>query len=36
MEKVFNEAINQPDIVGLSIATRADCLNDDVLDLLCS
>ena len=28
------EAINHPDIVVLSVATRPDCLPDDVLDLL--
>lgn len=31
---VFTEAINHPDIRILSIATRPDCLNDDVLALL--
>lgn len=30
----FMEAINHPDIVALSIATRPDCLGDDVLSLL--
>lgn len=30
----FIEAINHPDIVALSIATRPDCLGDDVLSLL--
>lgn len=30
----FEEALVQPDIVGLSIATRADCLPEDVIDLL--
>lgn len=34
MREIFYEAINQDDIVGLFIATRADCLNDEVLDLL--
>lgn len=34
MRQMFFAAINEPDIVGLSIATRADCLPDDVLDLL--
>ena len=34
MREMFYTAINQPDIVGLSIATRADCLPNDVLDLL--
>lgn len=30
----YEEAINHPDIVALSIATRPDCLGDDVLRLL--
>ena len=34
LRKIFTEAINHPDIVILSIATRPDCLPDDVLDLL--
>lgn len=32
--KIFTEAINHPDIVALSIATRCDCLSEDILDLL--
>ncbi len=28
------EAVNHPDIVGISIATRPDCLPDEVIDLL--
>ena len=34
LRKVFSEAVNNEDIVALSIATRPDCLPDDVLDLL--
>lgn len=30
----YREAINGDDIVGLAIATRPDCLTEDVLDLL--
>lgn len=30
----YSEAINHPDIVALSIATRPDCLGDDVIELL--
>ena len=30
----YSEAINYPDIVALSIATRPDCLGDDVIELL--
>ena len=31
---IFGQAIAHPDIVGLSIATRPDCLGEDVLKLL--
>lgn len=34
LRKIYYEAISHPDIVILSIATRPDCLNEDVLDLL--
>ena len=34
LEKIFAEAISDPDVKILSIATRADCLGDDVLALL--
>lgn len=34
LEKIFNEAIDHPDIAVLSIATRPDCLGDEVLSLL--
>lgn len=34
LRKIFTEALMHPDIVALSIATRPDCLNDDVLELL--
>lgn len=34
LEKIYNEAIAHPDIVALSIGTRPDCLNKDVLNLL--
>ena len=34
MRQMFFAAINEPDIVGLSIATRADCLPNEVLNLL--
>lgn len=30
----FNEAIDSKGVVGLAIATRPDCLNEDILDLL--
>ena len=34
LRKLYTEALDHPDIVALSIATRPDCLPDDVLDLL--
>lgn len=34
LRAIYEEAINHPDIVALSIGTRPDCLGDDVLALL--
>lgn len=34
LKKIFTEAISHPDICILSVATRPDCLNDNVLNLL--
>ena len=34
MRKLFTEAILHPDIVAVSVATRPDCLGEDVLNLL--
>lgn len=34
LRKIYEEAINHPDIVALSIGTRPDCLGEDVLTLL--
>jgi radical SAM protein (TIGR01212 family) len=34
LRKIFTEAVMHPDIMALSIATRPDCLGNDVLDLL--
>ncbi len=34
LRHIFTEAINEPDIVALSIGTRCDCLSDDILDML--
>lgn len=34
LRSLYTEAINHPDIVALSIGTRPDCLDDDVLELL--
>jgi len=34
LHELYEEALNHPGIIGLVIATRPDCLNEDVLDLL--
>lgn len=34
LELKYNEALSAEDIVGISIATRPDCLEPDILDLL--
>ncbi len=34
LRRIYTEAISHPDIKILSIATRPDCLSEDVLDLL--
>ena len=34
LRKIYYEALASDDIMGIAIATRADCLNDEVIDLL--
>lgn len=34
LEKLYTEAINHPDIVALSVATRPDCLEQEKIELL--
>ena len=34
LERLYREALSFPGVVGLSIATRPDCVADDVLDIL--
>ncbi len=34
LHKLYTEALDAPQIIGISIATRPDCLGDDVLALL--
>jgi radical SAM protein (TIGR01212 family) len=34
LERLYREAIDFPGVVGLSIATRPDCVPDEVLDLI--
>lgn len=36
LSSIFHDALNQEDVVGISIATRPDCLPDEVLSLLAS
>ena len=36
LEKIYNSALNHKDIVGISIGTRPDCIDDDKLDLIAS
>ncbi|MCX5827713.1 MAG: TIGR01212 family radical SAM protein [Deltaproteobacteria bacterium] len=34
LKRLYDEALAQPDVLGLSIGTRPDCVPDSVLDLL--
>lgn len=34
LRRIYTEALQEPDVVALSIGTRCDCLGDEVLDLL--
>jgi uncharacterized protein len=34
LERLYQEAVQHPDVIGISIATRPDCLNKDILDLI--
>lgn len=34
LKALFREAISHPDIIGLSVATRSDCLDNEVIKLL--
>lgn len=34
LKKLYDEAVSFPDVIGLSIATRPDCLNLEILDLI--
>ena len=34
LEKLYRQILNRDDIAALSVATRPDCLDDDVIDLL--
>ncbi|MFB3925089.1 MAG: TIGR01212 family radical SAM protein [Syntrophales bacterium] len=34
LERLYEEALAVPDIVGIAVGTRPDCVNEEVLDLL--
>ena len=34
LRRIYTEALNEPEVVALSIGTRCDCLSSEVLDLL--
>ncbi|MBW6457671.1 MAG: TIGR01212 family radical SAM protein [FCB group bacterium] len=34
LEALYREALSHPDVVGLAVSTRPDCISDDVLSLL--
>lgn len=36
LEKIYSSALNHPDIVGLSIGTRPDCVDDEKIKLIAS
>lgn len=36
LEKMYREALDQEDVVGLAVGTRPDCVNPEILDLLAS
>lgn len=35
LREIYNQALSFPNVAGISIGTRADCLPDDVINLLC-
>lgn len=35
LEQLYDTALAQPDVIGLSVGTRPDCVGEGVLDLLC-
>lgn len=35
LEVLYGQALDEPDVVGLSVGTRPDCVAPEVLDLLC-
>jgi radical SAM protein (TIGR01212 family) len=35
LRRLYGAALHEPDVIGLSVGTRPDCVPDGVLDLLC-
>ena len=35
LDSLYRQALEEPDVVGLSVGTRPDCVAPEVLDLLC-
>ena len=35
LERLYGDALAEPDVIGLSVGTRPDCVSGEVLDLLC-
>ena len=35
LDRLYRSALNQPGVIGLSVGTRPDCVQPEVLDLLC-
>ena len=36
LKKMYDEALNVPDVIGMAVGTRPDCISEEVLDLLAS
>ncbi len=36
LKKLYQEALNHPNVIGLAIGTRPDCINKDILDYIAS
>ena len=34
LKELYNEAVSHPDIIGMVIGTRPDCINEEIIDLL--
>ncbi len=34
LRRLYSEALNDPEVIGLAVSTRVDCLNREILDML--